>query len=159
MFQKTRNFITMIALSSRLVGYAGASRGNQVLYSTCRKPWKTERWKNLCWRGALLCDSTRTVSICRIYEGFFSPPWFPIITDEHCEWTWHKPVTTWFIAFTGVCESKMFKGRQVSSTNEMMASVGQNDPLHSNVPATKIEVTVSCRLVFTSFELRMNRLH
>ncbi|XP_076131675.1 copine-8-like isoform X5 [Alosa pseudoharengus] len=26
-----------------------------------------------------------------------------------------------------------------------MASVGQCDPLHSNVPATKIEVTVSCR--------------
>ncbi|KAG5282632.1 hypothetical protein AALO_G00058130, partial [Alosa alosa] len=39
----------------------------------------------------------------------------------------------------------MLKGRQVSSTNEMMASVGQCDPLHSNVPATKIEVTVSCR--------------
>lgn len=151
-------FITAMCLFSLSLSYACALRSNQQLQYHLSKALENSTGKEYsllerrAFRFSVMLREGYTVSCCRLHDFF--EPWLPTITNE---WTWHRLISTSFIAFTGFSK-KMLKGRQVSSTNEMMASV-EHDPLHSNVPATKIEVTVSCRLVTTSLQLKMNKRH
>uniref|UniRef100_A0A8C7YE35 Copine family member IX n=1 Tax=Oryzias sinensis TaxID=183150 RepID=A0A8C7YE35_9TELE len=53
--------------------------------------------------------------------------------------------TTSSFSFLSVLYSVFSLGFRRASRGEMMASIGDFDPLNTRVPATKIEVTVSCR--------------
>lgn len=60
-----------------------------------------------------------------------------------------KEISTMDLLRSGSCcqwsDLRSFCGCSFAAAVEMMASIGEFDPLNTRVPATKIEVTVSCR--------------
>lgn len=95
------------------------------------------------WRMNELCNLAHNFRFLPLSPLFtvFSPPLLSApeaTTDRHYGFT-AIAVPLWVIRSTFHC------GCSFASWVHMMASIGEFDPLNTRVPATKIEVTVSCR--------------